>query len=372
MAIGIVCEFNPFHNGHEYILKKARQIDPSGVVCAMSGGFVQRGEMSFADKYERARWATLCGADVVIENPYPFSMSSAEIFAKSAVRLLFGTGLCSSLCFGAETDRGEMFVELARFLSEKNTVDGIRSRVSDSENRGFAVARSEYVRERLGEVYSHFLSLPNNILGVEYVRAMMYYGIPVDIHPIKRIFAEHDGAPQEHIASASYLRQNPTTENLSKYCPDCVKVKTPRVIDRDCFTKALQARILLYDRSELCDIAEMTDDLAVRLAERARDGGDAESFFDSLRARHITDAKLRRLLIFAFLGTKKSELSKEPLYANLLSCTHVGAGLIKSARNISDIPILSKISESKKLSPEAKEQFDRAQLAERVIGIFRE
>ncbi len=371
MAIGIVCEFNPFHNGHEYLLKKAREIDPSGVVCAMSGGFVQRGEPSCADKYERASWATACGADVVVENPYPFSASSAEIFAKSAVRLLFGTGLCDSLCFGTENDDSEKFILAARFLADKKHIDGIKKLVSDTKKLGYAQAREIYVGEMMGEEYARFISTPNNILGVEYVRAMIYYGIPVNIHPIKRILAEHDGVPCGNIASASYIRSCFESDVIKSFCPDCVSSDKIYTTDNEAFINALRAKLLLCNKSELCETAEMTDDFAARLIKCAYTSSDSREFITSLGARHITDAKLRRMLTFAFIGTKKSELLQGPLYANLLSCTSYGASLVKSVRDSSDIPILSKISDSKNLEPSAKEQFDRAQLAEKVMSIFR-
>ena len=141
MSTGIVCEFNPFHNGHKYLIDRAKEETGEKVVCAMSGNFVQRGEWAFADKFLRAKWAVDSGADLVFENPFPFSCATAEVFAKSAVSVLAKSG-CDSLAFGVEDENVTPadLAELARILLDEKVCKAIIGIQKENKNIGYAVA----------------------------------------------------------------------------------------------------------------------------------------------------------------------------------------------------------------------------------------
>ena len=154
-AIGVICEYNPFHNGHAYHLKKCRDLagEDGAVICVMSGDFVQRGEPAIYSKFARAEAAVLGGADLVAELPVPWSLSSAEGFARGGVSLLDRLGV-QTLCFGSEAGEVEVLSAIAELLSEPATQEKILKRLNEHASLSYAAARQQVLQERLGEKVS--------------------------------------------------------------------------------------------------------------------------------------------------------------------------------------------------------------------------
>ena len=222
---GIVCEYNPMHKSHEYHIAKTRELlgPDCGIICVMSGNFVQRGDFAVMNKFARARAAVLCGADLVIELPVPWCVSTAEKFATGAVSILDNIGVCTHISFGSETGELEPLREIANYLLDPE-IDGL---IKDGLKKGvsYAAARQRALENLMGRKVPE-LSSPNDILAIEYLKALET--LESDINPlaVKREGAEHDSDYDDEFVSASFLREKLFLgENIDSYISDGARYK---------------------------------------------------------------------------------------------------------------------------------------------------
>ena len=203
---GVVSEYNPLHSGHVFHWKEIRRRlgADCAVVCCMSGDFVQRGEGALLPKHLRARAAVEAGADLVVENPAPYALQSAEGFAGGGVRILSGLGVLTHLSFGAEDADEGWLRETASILLEHDTVAATLVQLKTGVS--YAAARERALFARMQE-RAALVQKPNNILAVEYCKAVLRQGLALELVPVARQGAAHDGAPAADHASASWLRQ---------------------------------------------------------------------------------------------------------------------------------------------------------------------
>lgn len=371
MNIGVVCEFNPFHNGHAYLLKRAKEISGGNVVCAMSGNFVQRGEYAFADKYTRAKWAIEGGADIVFENPFPFSCATAEKFALGAVSVLVGSGLCDALCFGCEEEASqEALYNAAEILLDKDFALSVKKRIKENKNLSFALAREKELEEKYGKDISRLVASPNLLLAIEYAKACLVIGKRVNLYPIKRQGSAHDGAPVGEFSSASTIRGDASL--CEKYCPEYVALHISKngytATDNGKYYSALCHRILFSEAEDMVGCAELPHEYALKLKKAALENDSFEDFFESIKAKHMTDAKLRRMLIYLLTDVKEEDLFAFPKSAMLLGVSDNGAKLIrKHKKSESNFAVLSKISDIKKLPDGEKTLYEKQMLAEKLF-----
>ena len=217
-AIGIICEYNPFHLGHARMLEGLRRQYDAPLVCAMSGNFVQRGDAAVAHKHARAEMAVRCGADLVLELPTPWAMASAERFADGGVALLASTGVVSHLAFGSECGDLTALQAAEAALSRPELMPRIRQLLA--QGMAYAPARQQ-AAEELGAP-PRMLSRPNDILAIEYLKALRRQKAPMEPLAVQRQGAGHDGAPSGDTASASYLRtllRSGRTDEALSYLP---------------------------------------------------------------------------------------------------------------------------------------------------------
>ena len=217
-AVGIICEYNPFHLGHARMLKGLRRQYDAPLVCAMSGNFVQRGDAAVAHKHARGEMAVRCGADLVLELPTPWAMASAERFAAGGVALLASTGVVSHLAFGSECGDLTALQAAEAALSQPELMPRIRQLLA--QGMAYAPARQQ-AAEELGAP-PRMLSRPNDILAIEYLKALRRQKAPMEPLAVLRQGAGHDGAPSGDTASASYLRtllRSGRTDEALSYLP---------------------------------------------------------------------------------------------------------------------------------------------------------
>ena len=217
-AIGIICEYNPFHLGHARMLEGLRRQYDAPLVCAMSGNFVQRGDAAVAHKHARAEMAVRCGADLVLELPTPWAMASAERFADGGVELLTSTGVVSHLAFGSECGDLTALQAAEAALSRPELMPRIRQLLA--QGMAYAPARQQ-AAEELGAP-PRMLSRPNDILAIEYLKALRRQKAPMEPLAVLRQGAGHDGTPSGDTASASYLRtllRSGRTDEALSYLP---------------------------------------------------------------------------------------------------------------------------------------------------------
>ena len=307
----IICEYNPFHNGHLYHLGAAKQTTGADfVVCIMSGNFVQRGEAAAMGKYARARHAVLAGADAVIELPVVFSTSSAEFFAQGAVKLSAAIPEVEALCFGAENGNEKDFFRAAELLESEpaKVSDDIRRRMKEGESyikaRAGAWAEATGLepadsRERTFPL--SLLTAPNNILGVEYARAIRSRQKTIRLFPIRRIGSGYsDETLRADYPSATALRAAlERGEKLSDGVPEYVRGDLPLTLEND--LEALEKLALLQRSAEdiksVLDCSEGLENALKRAAEE-----NVKDIARALTSKRYTTSRLRRDLRGVYSG----------------------------------------------------------------------
>ncbi len=365
----VVSEFNPFHNGHKYLLSQLRAKGFDAVLCVMSGNFVQRGEPSVADKKIRASMAVESGADLVLSLPFPWSCASAEYFARGAVSVIGSLGCVDAIGFGSECADLSLLRECTSFLThiDKNDIINIQKQ---EPRLSFAMARSKLAADKLGEKAFDVFSSPNDILAIEYMKAISLFGFPFEVYPVKRESASHDGKVSSSVmCSSSVIRKQIAENNLAdirEYVPweTDAYIGSFRNINKSSYFSFLRGAILSRSPEELAQFAEIGGGFEYAIYREMLVCHDYDSLLTSLGSRHLTDAKIRRALLFASLGVNKESLTSLPLFTEVLACNDIGKELLAKCRKTSGITVLSKIANIKKASEEAKEQFKLQRKAE--------
>lgn len=355
---GLITEYNPFHNGHLFHLKKARETagaDYTAVV--MSGSFVQRGAPAVFDKYSRTRAALLSGADLVFEMPAPFSTASAREFASYAVALFTALGAVDSICFGSECGEIEPILRAARLLNEES--EPFKKRLQDflKEGKTFPEARSAALAEE-GAEEAKLLSSPNNILGVEYCQAVLRQRSPLSCFTIKREGnGYHDPSLNGALGSALAVRQalqsGTDVQALRFLLPDPSFDSVCRSIPvfLDDFSGLLNYRLLTEQEPER--YAEIRPELAARIKKLAPGFASFDQRIKELKSRQLTYTGVSRGLIHLILGIeqRQMDLFKEAgfaPYARILGFRKSAAPLLRQIKENSSIPVISKLAGAEK------------------------
>ncbi len=355
---GLITEYNPFHNGHLFHLKKARETtgaDYTAVV--MSGSFVQRGAPAVFDKYSRTRAALLSGADLVFEMPAPFSTASAREFASYAVALFTALGAVDSICFGSECGEIEPILRAARLLNEES--ESFKKRLQDflKEGKTFPEARSAALAEEGAEEVK-LLSSPNNILGVEYCQAVLRQRSPLSCFTIKREGnGYHDPSLNGALGSALAVRQalqsGTDVQALRFLLPDPSFDSVCRSIPvfLDDFSGLLNYRLLTEQEPER--YAEIRPELAARIKKLAPGFASFDQRIKELKSRQLTYTGVSRGLIHLILGIeqRQMDLFKEAdfaPYARILGFRKSAAPLLRRIKENSSIPVISKLAGAEK------------------------
>lgn len=364
---GIICEYNPFHNGHAYQIKYAKETLGLPVVCVMSGNFVQRGEPAFADKIIRANHAVENGASVVLELPFPYSSMTAERFAKAGVDILTKSGMCSHLLFGSECADVEKLTKLAEFLLEGSTKESIQVYQKENPEASFAKARESVVRETLGDEFVPLCKTPNDILATEYIKAIISTESSLVPVAIKRS-AERNDVPKGEFASSSQIREmlSRGDDRAEKYVPYFAGELA--FSKHTGFKKALHLAIMTKTPEEIENKCECSG-LSHAIVRAARESASYEDMFMRLKSKSLTDAKIRRMLIFAYLGVSVDDAKKDVAYTKVLamSGSEEAKELMRICRKNKSIIVAQRASAVRK-STDALRQYEKNELAQAVLA----
>ena len=340
---GVICEFNPFHNGHKFLLEKIKKSYRDDVVCIMSGNFVQRGDIAITDKYARAETALHHGADMVVELPTVYAVSGAETFADSGVHIAAALN-CDRLYFGSENSLSDLN-EVAGLLENKLVNDKIRSAMKSGQYYPKALSMA------LGDKHAEIVNQPNNILSLEYIKACKKYGIlPIAI-PRKGV--DHDDKNiVDNIASASKIRD--LIQDGEAY-----KLLTPMEITEPCFIKSIEPAILYRLKTitpeELRDTADVSEGIEYRIIEAAKRYNSLAEIYNEIKTKRYTMARIRRIVISAFLNIT-AEMQNTPVpYLRLLGIKLGFEGVLRGSK----LPLIVKTkTDYDQLNQRAKEIFD--------------
>ena len=332
-TVGIICEYNPFHLGHKKQFDIIRQQFGSDarIACLMSGNFVQRGAPAIFDKSLRAKAALLSGADLVLELPVTYALSSAEGFAAGGVRLL--SGFCDMLCFGTESGRKETLMQTARELLSPAFSEKLRTELD--KGLSFPAARAA----ALGD--DSLLRNPNDILAVEYCKAILAQNSPMDIFPIRREGNYHDDTPDPENPSATSLRSRIVdgTEWLS-YIPAEAQAALENASIHTLATgqRAILARLRTMTDAEFEALPYGSEGLWRKLMHACRDSATLEEIIAKTKSKRYTRTRIDRMILCAFLGITADNMASPAPYARVLGFTDAGRTLLKKARETGLFP----------------------------------
>lgn len=349
--IGIVCEFNPFHNGHKYLIDSVKKQDDI-VICVMSGNYVQRGEPAIFPKDIRVEMALKCGADIVLELPFVYATASAEIFARNAVRILDSIG-CEKIAFGTENADVENLSNAVDILLDFN----FDNRISKYLNYGlsYPVARQKAFDEYN---FTFDISSPNNILATEYVKAIKQLKSKMTPVAVKRFGAGYnDNVAVDEYASATHIRTLIyNKEDYSKYIPENIlqmyeeSVKNTVYVSYDKYN--LIALTLLREKigSDLSNIANMAEGLENRIVETLKNSVDISDLFDKVKTKRFTYSRIRRAVLCAMFGVTESDLMIDAPYCRMLGFNTEIAGNLGEIVNNCKLPFVVNYSDFSNIS----------------------
>ncbi len=363
----IICEYNPFHNGHLYQMQQAKLLSGAdAILCIMSGNFVQRGEMAIMDKFTRAKHALMAGADVVIELPAVFATSNAELFAKGAIHILRYIPAVTTLCFGAEIADKEAFLKGAKLLNEEPKEVSKKLQALLSEGMSYAKARAQAFGDILPQ---GLLTSPNNILGLEYTRAILNSGANIDILPIPRIGKGYkEQLLNNKYPSATGIRSGIEKGEQIVGVPDFVLSDLPNTLE-NCLDALEKYAILSRGEREIikvCDCVEGLENAFKRAAE------NPAPLVEQLTSARYTSSRIRRIALQNLLNIDE-ELIREslriPLYLRVLAIKKANKKIL-SALSDRTIPLLIRAYDEEALSQGAWDCYEKDIFAEKVYGLL--
>ena len=358
-AVGIVAEYNPFHLGHRYQIERIRERygADTPIVAVMSGDFVQRGEAAAFDKFTRAEAAVRCGISLVIELPLPWSLSSAEGFARGGVGLLGATGAVDTLSFGSESADLPALRATAALLDAPRYAAALRDALSGGAP--FAAARAAAARALLGETAA-VLDTPNDLLAVEYIRAAQSLGYTFNYIPVRRTLSVHDG-PGSASELRAFLRRGETMDGkIPAEAAEVVRRETEAgrgYVSPESLCTAILSRLREKTPEELAGLPDAAEGLHFRLYDAIRRGTSPEEIADLAKSKRYAHARLRRMVMCAALGVRAGDAAGTPPYIRVLALDGRGAELLRAMKETAVLPVVVKSSRIMDESEEARRIF---------------
>jgi len=367
-TVGIVAEYNPFHNGHLYHLQRSRELTGADrVVVVMSGDFTQRGEPALVDKWARTEMALLAGADLVIELPVAYAMSSAEFFAFAAVRILDSLGVVDTICFGSEAGNIESLYPAAEILA--NEPDRYKSILRDTLSEGISYpaarqkALAHYVKEKYGQdTVSSVLRNPNNILGVEYIKALIRLDSRITPSTIGRIGNDYNSTELSGEFSSATSIRKVLSVNQWHQAKALLEFSMPAsslsVLEHEIelgrgpvFPSDFENLIISLLRRSSPDVIKglpyMEHGLDNRFAMAAAKAGSFEELMELVCTRRYTATRIRRILFSLLIGLDKKKFDDfnslgGPAYIRILGFNNKGRQLLSEIRGNTKLPLVTR------------------------------
>ena len=377
-GIGIIAEYNPFHNGHRYHIAETRRLTGAdNIIAVMSGSFVQRGEPACMDKFTRAELALRGGADLVIELPDILSCACAEKFAYGGVKLLSSTGLVSGISFGSES--GD--IQRIRSIAETEVQ---KERLREELAKG--IPYPEAFSNALGsDDTAALIDAPNDTLAVEYLRAISKIDPDLDALSINRIGSQHNSNEAEGIfASAGYIRtlsSRGCITDAAKYVPDDVNCRIRELSESGLFPASLSAlsgailyRLRMLGRDGIAELPDVSEGLENPIYKAALESSDIDELLLRVKTKRYTMARLKRILIAALLDSDKSLLNKassdqDALYIRVLGVRKDKLNLLSELNNCALLPVVIDIHDAEELSDNAKQILEHSRRASLIHAL---
>ena len=372
---GIICEYNPFHNGHLYHIEQTRKHGATHIVAIMSGNFVQRGDVAVINKFERAKTAVRCGADLVIELPVTYSLSAAETYAMGAMYILKGLGCVDELSFGSEC--GDLGLLSAAVKATYSCAK--RPELEDLMKLGnsYPKALQILIRQTYGDEIGMLFSSPNNVLAIEYLKAMVAVKLKIQPFTVKRNEAHDAAVPTGKVASASLIRQ--LMESDSGDFDDLVPDISADAISA-CAATGMTARfenlerVLLYKlrtatAAEIAGLPEVGHGLENKILS-ARNETSLESLLLNIKSKRYPMARIRRILLTLLIGIRPEDTQNPPPYGRILALNERGRDILTAAKNAgTTLPYATSLAKLAELNENCRICSDLEAKATSVYGL---
>lgn len=375
--LGVIAEYNPFHNGHKCHLEYSRALcHADAVVSVMSGNFIQRGEPAIVDKWARTEMALLNGVDLVIELPMVYAMSSAEFFAFGAIKILDSLGIVDNICFGSEAGNMEELDQIAEILDTEP--DEYRSLLKKSLSNGlsFPAAREAALRGYMNTTVSknlnidEIISKSNNILGIEYLKAIKRLDSKIKPYTIKRKANEYNSEKiQGSISSATAIRKHiiasytPDVFNPSETLKEVLPTQCLQILQREFnlgrgpvsspdFEEIILSKLRAMSLDEIAKLPDISEGLENRIKSAAQTSGSIEELIKTISTRRYTITRIQRCLFSILSGQKSNEFTLfnsfgGPQYIRILGFNSKGRQLLSKMKKTSQLPVIVKTADFK-------------------------
>lgn len=378
-TVAIIAEYNPFHNGHKYQIDKIREEfgENTQIIAIMSGNYTQRGGAAFMEKWERARVAVECGINLVLELPFPYSMSSAELFAKAAVGIINSLGVVDILSFGSECGDIETLVSAAKNTLKPEYNTELKRILQSDEHKslGYAAASELAYKNAFNTAPPEQLS--NNILALEYIKAVIESDSSLEFHTTKRLGGAYneDKVTDSELQSATAIRAliNKNDFSAYKYIPErCASIISEQIklmacpTDESRLDSAVISHLRLNPQNTEKPIHDTQGGLYNRLIKESHQASTISSLQDLTVTKKYTIARIRRAIWYTFFGVTSSNVKSAPQFTQILAMDKIGQALLKKIKKTAKISILTKPS-SMPESPCAAEQ---KQLSDKADAVF--
>ncbi|MBQ9081944.1 MAG: nucleotidyltransferase family protein [Clostridia bacterium] len=372
---GIICEYNPFHNGHHLQLTQLRR-DGGAAISVLSGSFVQRGEPAIVARSARVAAALRGGADLVLELPAVWACAGAERFASAGIAILNGLGCVDELWYGSEHPDADRHLHVARLLDTPAFTHALRTHLATGCT--FAAARSAATAQLTDAATAELLASPNDTLGIEYCKAILHQHSPIHPHPILREAAPHDSTvTRSGIASASLIRAHLRAGQVPEELLPAETVPLLRQVlagqggpsDASLLTRAVLARLRSITPEEAALLPDISEGLERRLLQSARTAATLEELYDTCKTRRYTHARIRRLVWAAMLTITEADQSALPPYIRVLGLTGRGRQILNRAKTTATLPIVTRPGEIRHLSSFARRVFQLECIADDLWGL---
>ncbi|MBQ8163097.1 MAG: nucleotidyltransferase family protein [Clostridia bacterium] len=348
--IAIICEYNPFHSGHKIQINKIKESFPkSKIIAIMSGNCTQRAELAIMDKYSRAEAAVICGVDAVFEIPYPYSSSNAEVFAKAGVYIASSLG-ATHLCFGSETGEIDYLKDIADTIDSENFANAISLALKE---KGISYPRAR--EKALIKLGKSIPNTPNDILGVEYLRAIKSIDSSIIPIVIKRKGSSYKDYEISDIMSAGAIRKFFYKKGKFISVPEDVldvykrEQNEGKILNEEALDDFIHKYLLLAIADDFETIYDTLPGMSHFILNVAKEASSGKEFFEKLTSKSYTHSRLRRVIFYMMFKVKKIE--EMPSYTTLLSSNSCGRVIVKNAKKANKINILTKVANYKKLDP---------------------
>lgn len=341
MAVFLICEFDPFHFGHEYVIKRAKELYPGEpLVCIMSGNFVQRGRAACADKFSRAECAVKGGADLVLSLPFPWCVSSAEHFASGALSVISGLYKPGDkLVFGSECADIKRLAKAADEISSSEFQEKLSDHIKKT-NAPYAEARSLLCSD------PEILRSKNDILGIEYIKAAKSLCPSLIMAPIKR--------DNGFLSSTEIKSADEPLDKIPGYAKEIFS-KTEFPADINCAERVILSHLRTAPYRHAADGEH---GLISRIAKAAKEAQSLEELVSLSSSAQFTNARIRRVMLYSFFGISAAALKEKPRHTQLLAANGTGLSYLSSVRKTKKLEIITKPSDKSKLSDASKRRFE--------------